>query len=90
MSRRLLPVEMARVLVVDDAARHARHHHAREGRPHRPLRDHEPRPERARDHVLRARPGVEGHRVDRVGARDFVVKPFKAERVQEAVAKALA
>ena len=26
----------------------------------------------------------------KLGARDFVVKPFKAERVQEAVAKALA
>ena len=26
----------------------------------------------------------------KLGARDFVVKPFKADRVQEAVAKALA
>jgi two-component system chemotaxis response regulator CheY len=26
----------------------------------------------------------------RLGARDFIVKPFKAERVQEAVDKALA
>ena len=26
----------------------------------------------------------------KLGARDFVVKPFKVERVQEAVAKALA
>jgi FixJ family two-component response regulator len=40
--------------------------------------------------VLGARAGVQGARVDQLGAKDFVVKPFQAERVIDAVGKALA